>query len=137
MTPSQLTVKRVIKFRAWARQGDWEPDDNRMSFTMIDAEALAFEKYAPLVDCLSDVEDEIYFMQLIGILDKHGKEVYEGDRIRIYWRDDDFTDEVITYDEKYCYFKYGNNPICELFDPETPFEVISNIYENPELISQP
>jgi hypothetical protein len=68
---TQITVKRAIKFRAWSRQGDWESDDNRMSFMMIDAEALAFEKYAPLVDCLRDVEDEIYFTQFIGLLDKN------------------------------------------------------------------
>jgi len=95
----------VSQIRIWYRKGEMLYNE---SFLIVDTDALQFT----------------------NLLDKNGKEVYEGDRIRIYWRaDDDYTDENISYDEKYCYYKYGNNPICELFDPETPFEVIGNIYE--------
>lgn len=133
MTLPQLTVKRVIKFRFW--------DTKNLIMAQVDEVFGSYEFIKDGDRVRSDLEmkdifngdyPEIISMQFIGLTDKNRKEVYEGDRIRIYWRaDDDFTDEIISYDEKYCYFKYGNNPICELFDPETPFEVIGNIYEPP------
>lgn len=71
--------------------------------------------------------------QFIGLRDRENKEVFSGDRIRIYWTTlDDFTEENICYDSKYCYYKYGNNPLCELFDPIIQFEVVGNIYEPPK-----
>lgn len=71
----------------------------------------------------------------IGWSDFNDTNVFTGDAIEIYWRGgkDDTTVEVITYDAFYGYFKYGNNPMCELKDPVRCFFVCGNIYDNPEL----
>lgn len=62
-------MKRVIKFRAW------DSEEN----TMINADSLAFEEYAPLSNLLSDCPN---IMQFTGLRDKYGHEIYEGDLIR-------------------------------------------------------
>ena len=83
-------------------------------------------------------------MQYTGLNDKNGKEIYEGDIIRVNdYRDGDRTYEVIF--EKGCY--WGNciytprittpqkTLLCDLdFFVHQSQEIIGNIYENPELI---
>jgi len=79
----------------------------------------ALERYNDLVE-----------MQWIGRRDCDGKDIYDGDLIEIQWLDEDVTCERISYDEVYGYWKYGNNPMCELMDPEIPIKVIGNIYDH-------
>lgn len=62
-----------------------------------------------------------------GREDMNHKDVFAGDTVRIYWPSG-YADEIISYDSKYGYFKYGNNPICELEDPHVDIEVIGNVH---------
>lgn len=64
-----------------------------------------------------------------GRQDANWKDVYVGDTIRIFW-ESGYTDEVVSYDPVYGYFKYGNNPMCELLDPIVEIEVTGNIHIN-------
>lgn len=125
---------RDIKFRAWTARGE----------KMIDLKAIT-----PLA--LSDgmlrqgdglfipFREDIILMQYTGRKDKNGVEVYESDIILIHWSTGTDVPEIVSYDDKYAYWKYGNNPICELIPDSTcdgyKFEVIGNIYQNSELIN--
>ncbi len=125
---------RTIKFRAWDKnKGMSEPTEDRG----------VFFRWRGLS---SNVWIDFELMQFTGLLDKNGKEIYEGDIIR-YETSEDF-DAESTYDE-IAEVKFING----VFDPVYlskrelhtyedallivgKIEVIGNIYENPELLTK-
>lgn len=88
------------------------------------------------------VNNDIHLMQSTGLLDKNGKEIFEGD-ILAFETDDEVINVKIFWDEKHALFmfrseKYNEEePLAELVEANTyPFEIISNIYKNPELLEE-
>ena len=74
-------------------------------------------------------------MQFTGLLDKNGKEIYEGDIVNCTV----FSHRIVKYNDKQASFKYYAptlNISSEMLksDVERHDEVIGNIYENPELM---
>lgn len=81
---------------------------------------------------LTDGEDNL--MQFTGLLDKTGKEIYEGDILEVKAFGRTYT-HVVEWDEKDCcfcttYYDYQGPQMC---NPDYS-TVIGNKYENPELI---
>ncbi len=117
-------MTRQIKFRAW----DSEQKDMLKPFTL---EQAIMRNPAPSVA-------ELKFMQFTGLLDKNGKEIYEGDilfcggfrdSVEIGLATGKATDSaygVIWSDSKNLVTKP------DLVDER--FEIIGNIYENKELL---
>ena len=85
--------------------------------------------------------------QYIGLQDKNGKDIYEGDYINFSTDcshplgDKDIIDwknQVVHYDEALAGFFFGYKYEFQIMDnvmPET-LEVVGNIFDNPELIEQ-
>ena len=84
-----------------------------------------------------DIEDMI-LMQYTGLKDKNGKEIYEGDIVKVFtnkeWRigkiiyeHSEFTIDVTNNKD----LEYGRTSIIENLT-----EVIGNIYDNPELLEE-
>ena len=132
---------REIKFRAWLKKDSvWNKKGMYGSFTIWDRYDGREESgiYCKDGGDLCEVNAEkVVLMQYTGLKDRNGKEIYEGDIIRILYVDE-FKDKervgavewdneewgwVITnYDFRYGYAHSD--------------EVIGNIYENPELLEK-
>ena len=131
---------REIKFRAW--DGELMYSVAELVFDMgpnLDGKGIRF--YGPGVgEGRVDGENTI-LMQYTGLKDKNGKEIYEGDILRI---KNDHLDETVVFKvewggEDYPAFYLPGyetemNSFSELYYGEDEFKVIGNIYENPELL---
>ena len=121
-------MKREIKFRAFI---DGE---------MIDGDSLAFEQYEPISKLLTNCEN---IMQYIGLKDKNGVGIYEGDIIRhcIFGFYDVKQLEPPTYDKNevvtFCRGYFGLNDEIASFDcMNHTYEVIGNIHQHHHLLSK-
>lgn len=115
---------RTIKFRAW----DTKKKEMVYRFFNIDPTSGLCWYAHPLKD-LSYV-----LLQFTGLLDKNGVEIYEGDIMK-----HDFspgrTETIICTDENLIALIMKLRNYSRMNDLNDRFEVIGNIYENPELLT--
>jgi uncharacterized phage protein (TIGR01671 family) len=134
-------MQREIKFKAWDGRTMFEP------FTLIEGLNSKNKPFA------GPYEEKTIFLEYTGQTDKNGKEIYEGDILNIHL----FTQELgssLGVKEGECEFKaeicFQEMGLWVQGDKEEhcgyilwfhglheeSFEVIGNIYENPELIKE-
>lgn len=115
---------REIKFRAWDKH------EKKMIFDgyygsgiFIDLEGTIQWDEVPT--------ERIVLMQFTGLLDKNGKEIYEGDILEYFKK----YFPVVFEDTWISPFKAGDNcGCCESGSIPSEYEVVGNIYENPKLL---
>ena len=106
-----------------------------------DSEIEEFELNDALMnDYITAYPDEIVLMQSTGLKDKNDKEIFEGD-ILACETDNEVINLNVFWDEEHALFmfeskKYNEQePLAELVENNTYlFEIMGNIYENPELL---
>ena len=139
-------MSREIKFRVWDKTSDsmlYQDDFERVELdTKNKMVTLIAEEESDKSHYVLDYEDgiEAEILQYTGLKDKNGKEIYEGDilSIKIY-----SGDKVIVEGKTVVEFKDGCFGVIWGHDKaflslnsffKAKFEVIGNIYENPELL---
>lgn len=121
-------MTRPIKFRAWDKQQEvmfvYKTHWNEL-YIKFNGEICTIDREGS-----EDVENHLILMQYTGLKDKHGTEIFEGDIIQSVhacgypteWK----SNTVVKFENGAFYpFRYP---------PQEVYEVIGNIYENPELL---
>jgi uncharacterized phage protein (TIGR01671 family) len=122
------TLTREIKFRVWSKQHGMSPACSIFDIQIMDAEGL------------TDMS-QVVLMQYTGLHDKNDKEIYEGDIVRNIKTGKLYT---INWHGSYASYVYNDKAFHhkstsdwgELYLCYMKFEVIGNIYDNPELLEK-
>lgn len=126
----------IPKFKAWDKEENRMIDDYEV---LISSDGCAY--YNHYEGGLRDLGFDVEIMQSTGLKDKNGVEIYEGDILKlhaIFLAPDDKIG-YLEYSPKYGYsiIFEGNRLYRQEYWASTNklnYEVIGNIYENPELL---
>lgn len=124
----------LLRFRAWHSELGRMMSIKNMWFQDSCLEELELND-SVMNDYITAYPDEIKLMQSTGLKDKNGKEIFEGDIVKM--AKDVYSD--LTYYEIVrhrggAYRLESNQHGCELWLRHTNCEVIGNVYESPELL---
>ena len=128
-------MNRQLKFRFWGDFGELNEETDTCKKEMLYGDKFCFFDHAPINDLFADKRFEV--MQFTGLVDKNGKEVYEGD--------------IVIHDSEKIVVSYGIQSVDAFegagfnlwsfygeklggFRLQSEIEIIGNIYEHPELL---
>lgn len=120
----------IPKFRAWFKQGS-----KMVNVATIDFLKKEVKSYANVMYSF----DEIELMQSTGMVDKNGKEIFEGDVLKtsdgelakVVWNKElacweaEFLSEIVDLSE-----------VADVKSNRSDCEIVGNIYENPEFLEE-
>lgn len=123
----------IARYRAWHKT--WEElgkvkrirfdDEGDVTTVLFEGKILGVDTHA----------DEIVLMQSTGLVDKNGKEIFEGDIVKMakdVYSDPTYYEVVRHYGGSYRLESKQHG--CELWLRHTNCEVVGNVYENKELL---
>lgn len=131
---------RPIKFRAWDRElKKMRTMDEDVDYDEPGYDEYYFATWMMFSEALSSIlleSDRFILMQSTGLLDKNGKEIFEGDVVK---NNEDGRIGSVRWNNSWMKWDVGaegywaeDAPYVNLY-----FEIIGNIYENPELLNPP
>ena len=139
---------REIKFRAWHKHWKCMLRVRAMTFNNNETKHPT-EVYAVMtIDQDGNLEDNNYpdniiLLQYIGLKDRHGKEICEGDIFNFHsseeWKGTEPDNPCIVFwssDLSAFMFYVGKLEMSTLLPPSDSIEIIGNIYENPDLLKK-
>lgn len=129
--------ERPIKFRAWNNITGTHKMDYLSGFTYCGKQDKHIQAFfirdggfftAPI--------EHVVLMQFTGMVDVNGIDVYEGDVVRLTYRDEQSEVFKVVWDEEKCRFELCDN-IGEAwsFTTQNTLQVTGNIYANPDQFS--
>ena len=133
-------MNREIKFRAWIKEENKMINVETIDFTDKSMQYLEKNEIIDVYLLRTTFLEDIELMQYTGIKDKNGIEIYEGDILKYNFSYDGRLKHIspVTYLETQASFGikdiYGNEIPLYRITANNYFEVVGNIYENPELL---
>jgi uncharacterized phage protein (TIGR01671 family) len=135
-------MNRKIKFRAWDTAAHEWNKKNDINFNGNLHKQREMYEWELLRDYSMDVIDDpghFVLMQYTGLKDKNAKEIYEGDilnciisfRVGEKLQREQFTSKVAFEGGMFCIYHEG-----KAYQIAGSFEVIGNIFQNPDLIQK-
>ena len=154
-------MTREIKFRGKTKERKWvigsyfcmhHNDERNHIHHFIIPENTPIPKNKTIGEIQVEVQEDT-IGQFTGLHDKNGKEIYEGDIVYIRMNDGSDCHCVIGYDidnlafgimDEYAYrsmldgykWNYDNRIMHRLYKDSRIFEIVGNIYDNPELLKE-
>lgn len=124
-------MSREIKFRAWDKKNKIMFPVTTLHFDDTNFQALTIQEHNHYShhEFFRLDDDQVVLMQFVGLHDRNGKEIYEGD----VWSEGKST-AVVVYKEDRFILDWITNRDClnEILRNHIEYgEVIDNIYENP------
>lgn len=124
----------IPKFRAWHNELGRMMSISYMWFNVDSLGEIGLND-AVMNDYITVSPDEIELMQSIGLKDKNGKEIFEGDIVKMV--KDVYSEptyyEVVSH-RGGAYRLESKQHGCELWLRHTDCEIVGNVYENPKLL---
>lgn len=133
---------REIKFRAWLKEDKRMVNVETMDFTDKSIQYLKKSEINNAYILRRESFVDVELMQYTGVKDKNGKEIYEGDIIKYKFPYDRRLNHIspVKFLETETSFgvkdRYGIEIPLYRITTGNFFEVIGNIYENPELLEE-
>jgi len=119
---------RPIKFRAW---------DKYLNKMFYNGFTLTVQNFLYEWRTIAKPhKDSLVLMQFTGLLDKNGKEIYEGDVVRDFDGNVGVVEWVKDGWNVSGFWSSSQDEPGRAFSENAEFEIIGNIYENPELLNE-
>jgi uncharacterized phage protein (TIGR01671 family) len=122
-----LLANRLLKFRFWGNFGELNYEEDICEMEMLYGDRFCFFESEPINDLFACRNFQV--MQFTGLIDKNGKEIYEGDIVKTNYG----KMGVVKFHKKTASFVINDNEHfnCQLYQEMPYLEIIGNIYEKP------